>query len=127
MLGVQHSGRVGAGGQLGQESVERARELGDNVLLGMSLGVYASVVHAAESGRLCAEAIACAERSGDICTRLVVHNNAGFIALGMGDIPAAQAHLETAVRAAEVIGVPHFLALGNLAEILRAEHDLGGA
>jgi len=45
----------------------------------------------------------------------------------LGDIPAARAHLEAAIRAAEVLGFPHLYALANLAEVLRAEHDLEGA
>jgi predicted ATPase len=114
-------------GPLGQESVERARELGDDVLLGMSLGAYATALRPADSGPVFAEAIACIERSGDLSTGLGVHNNAGFRALGMGDTAAARAHLEAAVRAAETIGVPHLVALGNLADVLRAEQDFDGA
>jgi len=43
------------------------------------------------------------------------------------DIPAARAHLEAAIRAAEALGSPHLIALSNLAEVLRAEHDLDSA
>jgi predicted ATPase/class 3 adenylate cyclase/DNA-binding XRE family transcriptional regulator len=53
-------------GPLGQESVEQARELGDDVLLGMSLLAHASSSHPDEFGPIYAEAIACAERSGDL-------------------------------------------------------------
>jgi hypothetical protein len=45
----------------------------------------------------------------------------------VGDIPAARAHLEAAIRAAEALGFPNLIALANLAEVLRAEHDLDGA
>jgi len=113
--------------QLGQESVERARTLGDDVLLGESLAAYASAARTDECWPLFAEAIACAERTGDLGTAATIHNNAGFIALVLGDIPAARAHLEAAIRAAEVLGFPHLYALANLAEVLRAEHDLEGA
>jgi MalT-like TPR region len=97
------------------------------VLLGESLFAYASAARPEECAPLFAEAIACTERTGDLFTRLTAHNNAGFIALTVGDIPAARAHLEAAVRAAETIRFPHLIALGNLAEVRRAEHDLDGA
>jgi len=113
--------------QLGEESVARARELGDDVLLGESLGAYASNVRPEETGPLFAEALACTERTGDLGTAATIHNNAGFLALSVGDIPGARAHLEAAIRAAEALGFPHLIALGNLAEVLRAEHDLDGA
>ena len=45
----------------------------------------------------------------------------------MGDIPAARAHLEAAVRAAETIGDPHPIPSQNLGWVLRAEHDLDRA
>jgi predicted ATPase/class 3 adenylate cyclase len=112
---------------LGRESVERARELGDDVLLGMSLLGHASSSHLDESGPLYAEAIACAERCGDLFTSLAVHNDAGYLGLQTGDIPAARAHLEAALRAADSVGVLHTVALGNLAEVLRAEGDLDAA
>jgi hypothetical protein len=114
-------------GQLGQESVARARALGDDVLLGESLTARASTARPEESGLLYAEALACTERTGDLGTASTIHNNAGVMALGAGDIPAARAHLEAAIKAAEALGFPHLYALGNLAEVLRAEHDLDGA
>jgi predicted ATPase/class 3 adenylate cyclase len=113
--------------QLGQESVQRARALGDDVLLGQSLFVYASTAPAPECWPLYAEALACTERTGDLFFTSGIHNNAGFTALAAGDIPAARAHLEAAIQAAEALGVPSLAALGNLAEVLRAEHDLDGA
>ncbi|MGO9165228.1 MAG: ATP-binding protein [Streptosporangiaceae bacterium] len=112
---------------LAQEAVGRARQLGDDVLLGMCLMVHAWAVGAAASGPLYAEAIACTERSGDVTTKRTLHNNAGWAALGMGDIPAARAHLEAAIRAGEAIGDPHPIESENLGWVLRAEHDLDGA
>jgi predicted ATPase/class 3 adenylate cyclase len=113
--------------RLGQEAVQRARELGDDVLLGMSLVAYGSAVDAPNAGPLYAEAIACTERSGDLFTILAVHNEAGFRGMQMGDIPGARAHLEAALRAADAVGVLHLVALGNLADVLRAEGDLDDA
>jgi predicted ATPase/class 3 adenylate cyclase len=112
---------------LGAEAVRRARQLGDDMLLSMSLGIYATAFDAAASGPLFAEAFACAERSGDLDTEQALHNNAGVAALELGDIPAARAHMEAAIRAAEALGTPHPLQSVNLGIILRAEHDLDHA
>jgi predicted ATPase/transcriptional regulator with XRE-family HTH domain len=109
---------------LTQEAVGRARLLGDDVLLGMCLNMQARAVGAAASGPLYAEAIACTERSGDIRTRRTLLNNAGAAALEMGDIPAARAYLEAAVRVAKAIGEPHPSPSENLGWVLRAEHEL---
>jgi predicted ATPase/transcriptional regulator with XRE-family HTH domain len=114
-------------GPLAQQAVLRARQLGDDVLLGWSLLVYAWAVGAAASGALYAEAFACTERSGDLAVEQDLHNNAGWAALEMGDIPGARAHMEAAIQAAEETGTPHPVRLVNLGTILRAEHDLDGA
>jgi predicted ATPase/tetratricopeptide (TPR) repeat protein len=112
---------------LGAEAVQRARQLDDDVLLGESLSAYAAAAGAAASGPLYAEAFACAERSGDLGTELVLHANAGVAALQMGDIPGARAHTEAAILAAETLGRPHPVQSVNLGGILQAEHDLEGA
>jgi len=112
---------------LAAESLQRARKFGDDVLLGMSLGAYASAVGAAASGPLYAEGIACTERSGDLAGRYALHSNASWDALEMGDIPGARAHLEAAIPAAEAIGRPHHVESLHLGLVLRAEHDLDGA
>ncbi len=109
---------------LRQDSVERARKLDDDVLLGMCLR-YALTGEASRPAF--AEAIACTERSGDLATSSKLHNNVGWAAMKMGDIPAARAHLEAAVRAAEAIGDPHPIPSVNLCWVLRAEHDPDGA
>ena len=92
---------------LGAEAVARARQLGDDELLRMSLDAYALTVDVAASGPLYAEALACAERSGDLFYEQVLHNNAGWAALEMGDIPGARAHMEASIRATEALGIPH--------------------
>jgi tetratricopeptide (TPR) repeat protein len=112
---------------LAQQAVGRARQLGDDVLLGTCLMAQAHAVGAAASGLLYAEAIACTERSGHVRLLRTLHNNAGVAALEMGDIPAARAHLEAAIRAAETIGESYPDASGNLGWVLRAEHDLDRA
>ncbi len=118
---------------LGQESVQRARELGDDVQLAKSLLACILSCHPLlgfdpqTAGPLYAEAIACTERSGDLRLNMSLHNNAGCYRLYIGDIPAARAHLEASIRTAEMIGRPQAYALDSLGEVLYAEHDFDGA
>jgi predicted ATPase len=110
---------------LGAESVERARPLGDDVLLGRCLLAYAMTGGGAA---VYAEAFACTGRSGDLGIEQHLHTTAGDIALQMEEIPAARAHVEAAIRAAAALGTSgdpgHSL---NLGIVLRAEQDLDGA
>ena len=76
LIALHFAGQPERAQPLGAESVQRARQLGDDVLLGMSLLAYASAAGAAASGPLYAEAFACTERSGDLSTEQVLHNNA---------------------------------------------------
>jgi predicted ATPase/class 3 adenylate cyclase/Tfp pilus assembly protein PilF len=118
---------------LGQEAVQRARKLGDDVLLARALLACILSTHpaagsdAATAGPLYAEAIACTERSGDLAVNSVLHNNAGIYWLEIGDVAAARAHLEASIRTAEMIGRPQATVLESLGEVLFAEHDLDGA
>jgi predicted ATPase/class 3 adenylate cyclase len=121
------AGDLGRARRLGQQAVERARELGDDVLLGWVLFAYASAVGAQASGPLYAEAITCTERSGDLRVNAHLHNAAGWAALEMGDIRGARSHVEAAIRAAGAIGDPYLPALASLGELMRAEGDLDGA
>ena len=87
------AGEPETGRPFGQESVERARRLGDDVLLALSLLGYLLTIDPARAGPLYAEAIACTERSGDHLINSILHTNAGEAALEAGDLPAARAHL----------------------------------
>jgi predicted ATPase len=115
------------GQPLGKESVQRARKLGDDGLLVRTLTSYIATVDAAAAPPLFKEAIACSERAGNILDYYVLHNNAACNALELGDIPSAGAHLEAAIRAAQVMGYPPIYATNNLDQVLLAEHDLAGA
>jgi tetratricopeptide (TPR) repeat protein len=115
------------GRPFGQESAERARSLGDDVLLGRSLLQYLKTIDPARSLPLYTEAIACTERSGDHLVNAMLHNNAGFYALSAGDIPAARAHLEAAAQAERQIGYESAFVPGNLGLVRRAEGDLDSA
>ena len=121
------AGEPEAGRPFGQESVERARRLGDDVQLGVSLLIYLLIIDPARSGQLLAEAIACTERSGDHLINSFLHNNAGFHALTTGDITAARAHLEAAEQAGQQIGFEDTMAMVGLGVVLRAEGDRDGA
>ena len=97
------------------------------MLLGRSLLLYLLTIDPASSGQLFAEAIACTERSGDHLINSMLHNNASGAALEAGDIPAARAHLEAAVQAAQQIGYEVVAVSATMGLVLRAEGDLDGA
>jgi len=122
-----HSGEPEKGCPFGQESAERARRLGDDVLLAWSLLNYLLTIDPARSGPLYAEAIACTERSGDHLINSILHNNGGGAALEAGDIAAARSHLDAAAQAAQQIGWENAFLPATLGDVLRAERDLDGA
>jgi non-specific serine/threonine protein kinase len=121
------AGEPGRGLPFGRESVERARPLGDDVLLAASLLLYLQAIGLAQSWQLFGEAIACTERSGDHLTNAWLHNDAGYVALAAGDIPAARAHLDASARAGRQIGFENTTVPQNLGLVLRAEGDADGA
>ena len=124
------AGEPEAGRPFGQEAVERARRLGDDVQLAWSLLLYLLTIDTIDSARalpLYTEAISCTERSGDHLNNSILRNNAGVIALGVGDVRGARAHLEAAAQAAQQIGWEYGSEPVLLGWVLRAEGDCGGA
>ena len=121
------AGEPDLGLPFGQEAVERARPLGDDVVLAASLLLYLQAFGPAASGQLFGEAIASTERSGDHLTNCWLHNDAGWVALAAGDIPAARAHLDAAAHAGQQIGFENTAVPENLGLVLRAEGNLDGA
>jgi predicted ATPase/class 3 adenylate cyclase/DNA-binding CsgD family transcriptional regulator len=115
------------GRPFGQESVERARRLGDDVLLAESLAHYFLAIDPVLSLELVGEAIACTQRSGDHLYNCLLHNNACLHALTTGNIPVARAHLEALKQASQQIGWESAEVPANLGLALRAEGDLDGA
>jgi len=114
----------------GREAVERARQLGDDVLLGESLAGYLlcdAFIDPAHAGPLFTEAIACTLRSGDHLVADLVHNIAGVHALRAGGIPAARAHLNEAAQAMRAIGDENPYLSNNMGWVLRQDHDPAGA
>jgi predicted ATPase/class 3 adenylate cyclase len=114
----------------GQEAVQRARQLGDDVLLGMSLMEYLAceaLIDPAHAGPLFTEAIACTQRSGDHLVAYFVNNSVGIHALRAGDIPAARTYLQHAAEAMREIGGENLGLPVNMGWVLRQDHDPDGA
>ena len=119
-----------SGFPLGVEAVERAQRLGDDFLLGESLGMHLLCCKAVDPGRtweIFAEAISCVQRSGDYFLASVLENNAGVEALEEGDVPAARAHLERADEARRNIGGLFHHGQVNMGWVLREEGDATNA
>jgi predicted ATPase/class 3 adenylate cyclase len=120
------AGEPEIGMTLGTEAVERARRLGDDVLLGLSLMAYSlcvDAVHPGGSEELSAEAVACTERSGDLVTKYVLHNNAAVRALRAGDHSGARGHLEQAAAIMPVICEKSHHVQVNLGWVARLDND----
>jgi len=114
----------------GREAVERARQLGDDVLLGASLMEYLhcyALMDPAHAGPLFTEAIACTLRSGDHLVAGFLLTNASVHALRAGDIPAARAYLQRAAQATQTIGGNDLHQSINMGWVLRQDHDPDGA
>jgi tetratricopeptide (TPR) repeat protein len=114
----------------GREAVERARQLGDDVLLGMSLTEYLlcdAVIDPAHAEPLFTEAIACTQRSGDHLFAYYLEICAALYALRAGDIPAARTHLQQAAQAGQEIGLKALGVSVNMGWVLRQDHDPDGA
>jgi hypothetical protein len=120
------AGEPGRGLPPGREAVQRARQLEDDVLLGMSLMNYLwcdSSTGPAHAEPLFAEAIACTQRSGDYLYADYLNTYAGLHALRAGDIPAARAYLQQAAQAMQATGCEGAVLSINLGWVLREEND----
>ena len=114
----------------GQEAVQRARQLGDDVLLGVSLMEYLrceALIDPTRAGPLFTEAIACTQRSGDQFFAYFTNNLAGVQALRERDIPAARAYLQQAAEAIREIGDQGLGVSVNMGWVLRQDNDPDGA
>ncbi len=125
-----YSGEPERGLPSGREAVERARQLGDDVLLGESLTenlLCEALTCPAHAGTLFTEALACTQRSGDHLYAFLLLNSAGVRALRAGDIHAAQAYLQRAAQARRAIGEEGLDLSINIGWVLRQDNDPDGA
>ncbi len=125
-----HAGEPERGLPPGREAVQRARQLGDDVLLGVSLTEYLlceALIDPAHARSLFTEAIACTQRSGDQLFAYFMNNLAGVHALREGDIPAARAYLQQAADAMREIGDEGLGVSVNMGWLLRQDNDPDGA
>ena len=124
------AGQPEKGVPYGEESVEHARRLGDDVLLAASLMSYLLCLDSVQPDRsesLFAEAIALAQRTADQQVECTLRNNAGVKALRVGDVSAARTQLEAARECARAIGHQSHHVAVNLGWVQRLEGDLDGA
>jgi len=110
----------------GREAVQRARQLGDDVLLGMSSTAYLLcdvLIDSAHARPLFTEAIACTQRSGDHLFAFALNNYAALRALSAGDISAARVYLRQAAQAMEASGEENPRLSVNMGWVLRQDND----
>jgi predicted ATPase/class 3 adenylate cyclase len=120
------TGEPEAGEPFGAEAVELARQAGDDMLLGTSIMAYLMChdwTQPKDGYRLYAEAIDCAQRSGDRLTSYLLHNNASVHCICAGDFAAARAHLVQAQQACDEIGEQSHSVPVNMGWVLRHERD----
>ena len=113
-----------------EEAVERARRLGDDVLLGtclMGLQLALGDWDPARSDAVFEEGIACTVRSGDRLVEYILRNNHGVRALLHGDLLTARTEFEAAARSELAsVHVSHHIGV-NLGWVQRLEDDLDAA
>jgi tetratricopeptide (TPR) repeat protein len=130
-LGGLHyfAGEPERGRPFAREAVERARQLGDDVLIGVSLVEYLMCdpqIDPAHAKGLFTEAIACTQRSGDQLFAYHLHISAGVNMLHAGDVAAARAYLQDA-QAMPAIGEQNLNLPINMGWVLRQDNDPDGA
>src|SRR5262249_1537604 len=125
-----YAGKPQRGLPPGREAVERARRLGDDVLLGQSLADFLlcdALIDPAHASPLLTEAIACAQRSGHHLLTYFLNSGAGVPALRAGDSPTARAQLAEAAQARQAVGGQDVSASINVGWVLRQDNDPDGA
>ncbi len=118
------SGRVEQGFPYGEEAVERARALGNDVQLAESLTMFLlckGLMDPTRAQALFDEAAACTERTGDHFEATILLNNAGCHALQSGDTVAARAHLLKSEEFGRMIGWDFHNTSVNLGWVEREE------
>jgi len=125
-----YAGKPKRGLPPGREAVQRARRLGDDVLLGHSLADFLlcdALIDPVHARPLFTQAIACTQRSGDHLVAYFLNNSAAVLALRAGDISAARAHLDEAAQARQAVGGQDLSSSINMGWVLRQDNDPDGA
>ena len=115
---------------VGRAHLERARVLGDDTVLAITLGLCimaSEIVDPTRSDEIFDEEIECLERSGNLFFMADVRNTAGVHALHRGDVARARQHLEIAAQVVEALQLPMYHMRINLGLVSREEGDLPGA
>lgn len=123
------AGRPEDGMDAGREAVERARQLGDPVMLAGSLMAFllcADNLDPWATEKLFSEAIGAARSAGDRDLELTLRNNAAVHELRRGDLAGARVHLEEVTRLVEELSQPreHHSSLVNLGWVLWQEKEI---
>jgi predicted ATPase/class 3 adenylate cyclase len=110
---------------LATETLQRARRIDDDVLVGEGLFVqliFAEVMDSDDAAQLFAEAVSHARRSGDHFMLYAISLSASNHALQSGDLESTRDHVERAMRAAKELGGDRsFMATAQLGSVLRLE------
>jgi predicted ATPase/class 3 adenylate cyclase len=110
---------------LATETLQRARRIDDDVLVGEGLFVqliFAEVMDSDDAAQLFAEAVSHARRSGDHFMLYAISLSASNHALRSGDLESTRDHVERAMRAAKELGGDRsFMATAQLGSVLRLE------
>jgi predicted ATPase len=115
-----------AGLPYGKEAITLSRSIGDDVLLAQSVIAYTLClveIDPVEAERLYEEGIGATVRSGDRFFNLMLHNNAGVLALVKGDLALARIHFEEGAQAREASGATGNEITNNLGWVFREEGD----
>jgi tetratricopeptide (TPR) repeat protein len=110
---------------LATETLQRARRIDDDILVGEGLFVqliFADMMDSADAAQLSAEALSHARRSGDHFMMYAISLSASNHALQSGDLESTRDHVEQAMRAASELGGDRsFMATAQLGSVLRLE------
>jgi tetratricopeptide (TPR) repeat protein len=112
------AGEEAAAIEPGEEAVARARELGDDALLGQAMAMLLLAMRGtdpAQTEQLLTEAIARSTRAGDDYLVAMLHNNAGILSVSAGDYAGAADHLRLAEQHWEAAGARMYNAKITLA------------
>jgi predicted ATPase len=124
------AGDVQKAAAIALECVERARALGDDLLLAETMVLHTESHLSLDprgSDEVISEALGVISRSGNMLLFADLSNNAGVLALAAGDLERAREHLASAAQALEESGISLFHVKINLGLVKREQGDVEGA